>query len=215
MRKSVAALLLAIGVLARFTLPGNAAYAGEPMEDVDYVRIEQQPVARDRIEVVEFFYYGCESCNRLEPRLQAWFRELPADVSFRRIPAIRRSAWVSLTRLYFALEQLGELDRLHIQVYRAVHDEGLNLANSAERDPWAVKAGLDAQKLSQAMESEPVLAQVQRAHDATVAYGVRATPTIVVDGTYLTSAAMVGDLDGMLPLIDALVEKARTRRRAR
>ncbi len=195
--------------------PLVAADAAQPMEDVDYVVLSAQPRAvADKIEVIEFFYYGCESCNRLEAPLQAWAKTLPVDVSFRRLPALRRTAWVPLARVYFALEQLGELERLHEAVYRAVHDERLNLANSSELHPWARKAGIDPDKLEQLMESDVVARKVQAARDATVAYGIRVTPSFVVDGKYLTSGSMIGSLDALLPIVHALIGKARENRTA-
>jgi thiol:disulfide interchange protein DsbA len=185
------------------------AEASEPMEDVDYVRIDPQPAPLDKVEVIEFFFYGCESCNRLESALQSWLKTIPGDVSFRRIPAIRRSAWVPLTRLYFSLERLGEIDRLHSQVYRVVQEEGVNFVSTSSRDQWADKVGIDRDKLAQLLDSDEVNAQVQRAHDLTVAYGVRATPTFVVDGKYLTSGGVAGSMDGLLSIVDGLIEKAR------
>ena len=187
--------------------------AAEPMEDVDYVLIPPQPVLTPgKIEVIEFFYYGCESCNRLEPQLQSWLARLDQDISFRRVPALRRTAWVPLSRIYFALEQLGELNRLHVQVYRAVHDDGLNLGNSSELYEWAQKFGLDRAKLEQALDSDLVREQVQRARDTTVAYGIRATPSFVVDGRYMTSGGMVGSLEALLPIVDGLIDKVRVTR---
>jgi thiol:disulfide interchange protein DsbA len=199
--------LLAVGLLFA---PMLGALAVEPMEDVDYVLIVPQPVAvPGKVEVLEFFYYGCESCSRLEPPLQAWLKTLPQDTSFRRMPALRRTAWVPLTRLYFALEELGEIERLHAQVYRAVHEGGLNLADSTEREAWAQKSGLDTAKLEKLLDSDTVRIQVQRARDATVSYRIRATPSFVVDGKYMTSGDMVGSLDGLLATVDGLIDKAR------
>jgi thiol:disulfide interchange protein DsbA len=190
-----------------------APVAAEPMEGVDYALIEQQPVSRGgKIEVIEFFYYGCESCYRFEPALQAWLKTLPADVSFQRVPALRRLEWVPLTKLYFALEELGELDRLHGQVYNAVHESDLNLGNSNELLPWAEKQGLTRTKVEQALAADSVAAKVQKARDTTVAYGVRATPSLVVEGRYLTSGGMVGSVEALLPVVDALIEKARKER---
>jgi protein dithiol oxidoreductase (disulfide-forming) len=204
------AWLMAAGLLFA-SMP--RAVAAEPMEDLDYVLIAPQPVvAPGKIEVIEFFYYGCESCDRLEPHLQSWLRTLPQDTSFRRVPALRRLAWVPLTRVYFALEQLGEIERLHTQVYQAVHEGGLNLGNSAELRAWAQKVGLDGVKLEQILDSDRVRTQVQIARDATVAYGIRATPSFVVDGKYMTSGGMVGSLEALLPIVDGLIDKARAAR---
>ncbi len=205
MKQFIAALLLA-------WMP--VAMAAEPMEDVDYVLIPPQPVlAPDKIEVVEFFYYGCESCSRLEPQLQSWLKTLPEDISFRRVPALRRKAWIPLTRIYFALEQLGEIERLHTQVYQAFHDAGLNLGNSTELYEWAKRSGLDRDKLEQVLESDLVSAQVQRARDSTVAYGIRATPSFVVDGKYMTSGGVTGSVDALLPTVDGLIDKVRAIRK--
>ncbi|HEX4986663.1 MAG TPA: thiol:disulfide interchange protein DsbA/DsbL [Burkholderiales bacterium] len=202
---------LLVPVLALAVLAAGAA-AEEPVQDVDYVLIDPQPVMPGKIEVIEFFYYGCESCNRLEPRLQSWMAGLADDVSFRRVPAIRRTAWVPLTRLYFALDQLGEIDRLHAQVYRAVHGAGLNPSDVPALEAWAREHGLDAGKLEQLMDSDAIRDRVQRAHDETVAYGVRATPSFVVDGKYLTEAGMAGSADALLGIVDGLVDKARASR---
>jgi thiol:disulfide interchange protein DsbA len=202
--------LIAAGVLFA-SMPG--AVAAELMEDVDYILIAPQAVSvPGKIEVIEFFYYGCESCNRLEPQLRSWLKTLPQDVSFRRMPALRRTAWVPLTKVYFTLEQLGEIEKLHAKVYQAVHEDGINLGSSTELGAWGRKSGLDSVKLEEMMDSDLVMAQVQRARDATVAYGIRATPSFVVDGKYVTSGGMVGSLEALLPTVDGLIDKARAAR---
>lgn len=188
----------------------SATVSAEPMEDVDYVLVTPQSVAvPGKIEVIEFFYYGCESCNRMEAGLQAWLKALPQEISFRRVPALRRTAWVPLARVYFALDRLGEIERLHSQVYKAVQDEGLNLGDSSELYRWGSRFGLERDKLAQVLDSDWIDAQVQRSRDATVAYGVRNTPSFVVDGRYMTSGAMVGSLEALLPIVDGLIDKAR------
>jgi len=187
--------------------------AAEPMEDVDYVLIPLQPGAGGgRIEVVEFFYYGCDSCYRFEPVLSGWLKKLAPDVSFRRVSALRRMEWVPLTRLYFALEETGALDRLHGEVYKAIHEKGINLGDSGELLKWAEMNGLERANFEKVLNSESVSAKVQKARDTTVAYGIRATPSMVVDGKYLTSGGMLGSLDALLPVVDGLIDKARRER---
>ena len=194
----------------------GAAAAAEPMEDVDYVLIAPQPGAGGgRIEVIEFFYYGCDSCYRFEPVLAGWIRKLPPDVFFRRVPALRRMDWVPLTRLYFALEEAGALDRLHGEVYKAIHESGINLGDSSELLKWAEMNGLERASLENVLNSESSSAKVQKARDTTVAYGIRATPSMVVDGRYLTSGGMLGSLDALLPVVDGLIDKARKERAAK
>src|SRR3954469_2341696 len=200
---------------------GNAAFfvrsaIAYPLECLDYVVIPAQPIAvRDKIEVIEFFYYGCESCNRLEPHLQSWLKTLSPDILFRRIPALRRTAWMPLTRVYFALEQLGEIETMHTEVYRAVHEEGINLGISSELFQWVEKRGLDRNKVEEVLDSDSVIAKVQYARDATVAYAIRATPSFVVDGRYLTSPGMLRSSNGLFPTLDILIEKVRLARNAK
>lgn len=203
--------LVAIAAVA-LALPSAAATI-DLMEGVDYAEITPQPVADPaRIEVIEFFHYGCESCSRLEPHLQVWQKALPADILFRRVPALRRVAWAPLTKIYFALEQLGELERLHAQVYAAVHEGRLNPDHTAGLRAWARASGLDSEQFERLLISDQVNAQVQGARDATVAYGIRATPSFVVDGRYMTSGGMVGSLDALLPTVDSLIDKVRALR---
>jgi thiol:disulfide interchange protein DsbA len=200
-----------IGIALAISIVGSAI--AEPVEGVDYVLIPAQPIDfRDKIEVIEFFYYGCESCNRLEPHLQSWLKTLSPDILFRRIPALRRTAWMPLTRVYFALEQLGEIDRVHTEVYRAVHDFGINLGVSSEFFQWAQKQGIDRNKVEEVLDSDSVIKKVQYARDATVAYGIRATPSFVVDGRYLTSPGMLQNSEGLFPTLDILIEKVRLTR---
>jgi thiol:disulfide interchange protein DsbA len=199
-----------------FILAASGSVAAEPMEDVDYVLIPPQPGAGgDRIEVIEFFYYGCNSCYRFESILAGWLKKLAPDVSFKRVPALRRTEWVPLTRLYFALDQAGALHRLHGEVYTAIHENGINLGNPSELFKWAEKNGLDRTSFGNIMNSESTGANVQKARDTTVAYGIRATPSMVVDGRYMTSGGMLGSLDALLPVVDGLIAKARQARAAK
>jgi len=208
-------LLRSLTVLIAIALAVNIVDSAiaEPLEGVDYALIQAQPIAsRDKIEVIEFFYYGCASCNRLEPDLQTWLKTLSPDILFRRIPALRRTAWMPLTRVYFALEQLGEIERMHTEVYRAVHEEGINLGISSELFDWMQKHGVDRTKVEEVLDSDSVIAQVQIARDATVAYGIRATPSFVIDGRYMTSPGMLRSSEALFPTLNILIEKVRLTR---
>jgi protein dithiol oxidoreductase (disulfide-forming) len=189
------------------------AGAAEPMEDVDYQLLDPpRASAQDQIEVIEFFYYGCQACARLEPLLDDWLSRKPPDVSFRRTPALRRTDWIPLTRIFFALDELGLLPRLHAHVYRAIHEEGRDLKSRTEAVKWAVSEGADGARFEQALLADSVAIKVQKARDLTIDYGVRSTPTLVVDGRYATSAELLGDIAALLPIVDGLIEKARRAR---
>jgi thiol:disulfide interchange protein DsbA len=204
--RMLAALLLCAGALAQ----------AEPMQDVDYVLID--PPAGQRgpgVEVLEFFHYGCGACYRLEPLLDRWAADLPEDVRFLRAPALRNTGWIPLARLFFALDELGALPQLHGQVFRDIHERRLNLGDAERAAQWAQDNGLDRGAFTALLESEQMKARLQQARDLTVAYGVRSTPSMAVDGRYLTSAGMTGSVDALLAVVDALIDKARAARGGR
>src|SRR5690349_9610958 len=139
----VVSAILAAALLA-LTQLALAAQAPLPREKVDYLLIDPQPVATgNRIEVVDFFWYGCLHCYNLQPSLEAWLKRKPADVELRHIPAIFRESWVPHARLYYTLEALGEVDRLHQAVYRAIHAENESLTSASSTAEWAARHGIE------------------------------------------------------------------------
>ncbi len=97
-------------VLALIALP---LAAQQLARDVDYRLISPQPVATGgRVEVIEFFFYACPYCNELEPLLERWRKRKPADIVFRRVPVVRHDSWVPLAKTYYALEAMGEVERV-------------------------------------------------------------------------------------------------------
>ena len=206
MRQLLAALLCVLAL-------SSGSVRADLMEDVDYVRIAARavPDAR-RIEVIEFFYYGCGACYRFAPYLQQWLARKPADVDFRHEPALRRAAWIPLTRLYHSLRELGLLPQLHSEVYRAIHEQDRGLQTREEMTEWVKAHGADAAAFEQLLISDKMLIATQRSRDMTIEYGVRNTPSMVVDGRFLTSGALLGDIARLPAVLDELVELARATR---
>jgi protein dithiol oxidoreductase (disulfide-forming) len=203
-------LLLAAGALA--SAPAGAI---DLLEEADYRVIPPQPLADPhRIEVVEFFYYGCRWCNELQPYLDEWLRRKPADVDFRYQPAIRNTRWLVLTKAFFALQALGELPRLHTRVYRAYHRDDVNLEDEAVLTGWALKQGIQLKPFEQLMRSSEVMAKVEAARMDTYAYQVETTPSVVVNGRYLTSSGMTGGVVELMRVVEDLVVYARQQRAA-
>ena len=191
-------------------LLGRAKPAVDLLEEADYRVIAQQPTADPRrVEVVEFFYYGCRWCNQFEPYLNEWLRRKPADVDFFRQPALRSSRWVTLTAAFYALEAIGELPRLHGQVFRAYHGEGVDLEDEAKLIGWAQKQGLRREDFERALRSESVQAKVEAARALTDRYEIESTPSVVVDGRYLTTSGMTGGVVALMEVVEQLVLLAR------
>jgi thiol:disulfide interchange protein DsbA len=210
-------LVLARGLLPLLALGafGSAALAQEirVRQNIDYRLINPQPVETgERIEVIDFFWYGCPYCNELMPALEEWAKRKPEDVVLRRIPAILRDTWAPHARIYYTLELLGEVERLHTQVYHGYHVEQLHMSRPEVMEQWAVRHGIDRQRWINAYFSPEVDVRIARAREAAKRYDVQGTPTVVVDGRYLTSSSMTPTVRGVVAVFEDLIRLARQQR---
>jgi len=181
-------------------------------EGNQYIRLKSpQPVETGKkIEVIEFFSYGCPHCGELEPFLQGWLKTMPADVQFRRIPVMFQDRWVPLAKIYYTLEALGEEARLSPEVFTALHGKGLSLWQDKTFFDWAASQGLDRKKVEDMYNSFGIGGKVNRARLAAQAYQVQSVPLVIVDGKFQTNR--IGSHGAMPAAIDALVAKARAER---
>jgi thiol:disulfide interchange protein DsbA len=212
-------LLLALPSLplAALAAPLLAQEPVRARQNIEYRLIEPpQPVATgDRIEVIDFFWYGCPYCNQLLPFLEEWIKAKPSDVAVRRMPAILKDNWAPHARVFYTLELLNEVERLHTRVFHSYHVEELHMSKPDVMEQWAVKNGIDRRKWVDAYFSPEVDGKIARAARATKAYTVEGTPSIAVDGRFITSGSMAPSLKGMVPVVDDLVRLARQRREAK
>ena len=201
-----------LGALAWFAV--TAAGAADLVEGKDYVRLRNpQPVETGKkIEVIEFFSYGCPHCSDLEPILQAWIQKLPPDVQFRRVPVMFQQRWEALAKIYYTLDAMGDETRLSPEVFKAVHVNGVPLYQDKAFFDWAASHGLDRTRVAEVYGSFAVSSKFNRAKALAQAYNIQSVPTIVVDGKYLTASDRVGTHAAMPPVLDALVAKARAER---
>ena len=198
-------LLAAVCLLAVAT----GSVSADVVEGRDYIALKPLPTeSGERVEVVEFFFYGCNACYRLYPVMQGWVERRASLIDFRRIPALRRTAWAPLSNLYYTLQSLGALPRLHGRVYQAIHEQGLRLSSRTEQIDWAVENGMNKAQFEATLGSDETLIATQLARDATLAYGIRFTPSIVVDGHYLTTGEMIGNASRLFPVLDHLIDMA-------
>ena len=184
------------------------------MEDVDYRAIpKQQLTDTERIEVVYFFYYGCTWCYQFEPYVADWLKNKPTDVSFRRVPALRSSKWITLTRAFYAYEALDLLPRLHAPTFRAFHRDDINLQSESTLFDWVEKQGVDRKRFEETFQSEAVTARLMNSRALTNAFEVESTPSVAVDGRYLTSCGMTGGVAQLITVVEALIKMVREERR--
>jgi thiol:disulfide interchange protein DsbA len=207
-------LVLLLGLLAAAAAHAQPAPGAITLsEGKNYRLIPQQPVADpERIEVIDFFFYGCPFCNELRPMLERWRKSLPADVVFRRTPTVRRDSWVPLAKTYYTLELLGEIERLHEEVYKSYHDEVLSMSRSEVMADWAQRHGIDRDRWLATYNSDEVARLVEQARRMTQDYDIQGTPSLVINGRYLTSSGMTDDVKLVVPVAEQLVRMVREKK---
>ena len=208
-RRDFSATLLAAGAVG---LPLSALAQAWPVEGTNYVRLSQPvPVAANgKIDVIEFFWYGCPHCNAFEPTLDAWQKTLPADVAFRRVPvAFSDEPFGAHQRIFYALESLGLVEKMHRKVFFAIHNERMRLAKPDEIAAFMGKNGVDPAKFLEAYNSFSVQTKVAQAKQLAQAYKIDAVPAMGVQGRYYITGTMSGGNDKMPAVVDALVQRIR------
>jgi len=193
------------------------AASEEAFEGHDYTRLKNaQPVATGKkIEVLEFFWYRCPHCFQLEPGLTAWLKKLPKDAQIRRVPAVFREDWAPGAKIYYTLEQMGQLDRLHSKVFDAYHADNLNLNDTAVLGSWIAKQGVDRKKFESIYNSFSTQSKVMQGARLSSAYGLTGVPAFIVDGKYSTSMSMVRSEPRQFEVLDQLIDKARRERKGK
>ncbi len=202
-------------LLAAAAFATGASGQSSITEGKEYAKLKNaMPVETGKnIEVLEFFSYGCPHCGELEPILQAWLKNKPADVTFRRIPVMFQPKWEMLAKIYYALEAEGDESKYAPEIFTALHGKGMNFSDEKVFLDWAASKGLDRNKMKDLLNSFAVVGKVNRAKQMAGAYGIQSVPTIIVDGKYTTGPERVPNGHAGVPnVIDALILKARAER---
>lgn len=205
-------LQIVAGVVAATValLVSFGAAAADLREHSDF-RLLNPPMAveaKGRVEVVEFFWYGCPHCFDFEPVLGAWQKKLPPDVAFRRVPAIfPNNKWAPGARLFYTLEAMNLTEKLHTAAFHAIHQERIRLDDDFVLFDWVAKQGVDKARFREVYVSFAVNTRVQQAREATAAAGLGGVPAVVVQGRY--QAITPGSYEDLLGIIERLIERAR------
>lgn len=207
-RRHFVAALFAAGSL--LTVPAFAQSAGKDYTPIVPVQPGEEP---GKIEVLEFFSYGCPHCADFEPVLSPWIARQGADVVVRKVPvSFGRAAWANIARLYYALEATGDLKRLETDIFKAIHGERVNLFDEKTMQDWLVKKGVDARKFSEVFSSFGIMSKVKRGDQLAQAYKIQGVPALAVDGKYLVGGK---DFAETLAIADKLIAKTRSEKGGR
>ena len=204
MKKLLSILMLLISTTA-------VADGPKPGAEFDAVA---QPITTDvtsKIEVMEVFWYGCIHCYQMEAPLNAWVKKLPPDVYFKRMPALPRADWAPMAKAFFAMETLGVQEKLHTQLFEAVHKQKtLNPTDEKAAIDWVTKAsGMDKLKVEQAFKSFTINTNLNRAAQIFRSSGATGVPSLIIDGKFITSSTMSGGNAEALKVADYIIDNVR------
>jgi thiol:disulfide interchange protein DsbA len=192
----------AAALFAALLVSAFAAFAQQPGQPYELLNPPQPTEGGDKIEVIEFFWYGCPHCYALEPSLVEWTHKMPKDVVFKRVHP-NTGGWESHASIYYTLEAMGLLEQYHRKVFEAIHKDNVNLGNKRLREEWLAKNGIDPAKYAEVEKSFSVVTKMQRARQMASDYKIDSVPKLVVDGKYVVTGENVirdGTLDKVIDL---------------
>ncbi len=178
----------------------------------DYITLER-PVATEagsgKIEVLEFFWYSCPHCNQFEPAFEQWVKNAPKDVVVRRVPVAFRDDFVPQQRLYYTLEAMNLVEKMHIRVFTAIHGEKQMLNSDAAVLAWAEKQGIDKAKFAETYKSFGVATKAKRAVQLQNDFKIEGVPSLGVAGRFYIDGTLAGSMPRALQVADALIAQTR------
>ncbi|MDR2164649.1 MAG: thiol:disulfide interchange protein DsbA/DsbL [Zoogloeaceae bacterium] len=197
-----------LSAFAALPFLGLAASHAQARRRYEVLSTPQPKAAPGKIEVIEFFSYGCNHCYEFHPLIARWAAKTTASVNFRRVPVTWNPPWASLARLYYTLEATGDLQRLDGKVFDALHKQRQRIYDEKSMRDWYVKQGGDAGKFQAAFNSFSVRNKLQVAEQSMQKMRIDSVPTLVVEGRY----RMLGDtFPELLANLDALIAELRNR----
>src|SRR3954467_15988012 len=193
----------------------NFGAQAQPVAGREYHELSPaRPVATgNRIEVIEFFYYGCPVCYESQPHIGKWLLKSGPDIAHIRVPAVFTDSSESFARTFYTLGAMNQIARLHWPLYDNHHFDGKQLNEEKNIVEWVSHNGVDRDRFVELWHSEQITAQIAAAKKALDTYEIKVVPTFVIDGKYVTSSRMAGGVKEMMPVIQFLVSRAAEERR--
>jgi thiol:disulfide interchange protein DsbA len=203
-----AATLSGLGLQASAWAQGPFRY----VEGKDYLKLNRAvPTESEagKIQLIEFFWYSCPHCNAFEPAFAQWVKNAPRDVVVQRMPVAFRDDFAPQQRLYFTLEAMSLLEKLHAKVFQAIHVERLNLNTDASILTWIEKQGVDQIKFADTAKSFGVASKLKRAVQLQNDFKIEGVPSLGVAGKYYIDGTTAGSMERALQVAESLVGQVR------
>jgi thiol:disulfide interchange protein DsbA len=178
-------------------------------EGIGYETISPAQPTHDpaKIEVIEFFWYGCPHCYDFEPLLNKWKETLPANVEFIRQPAAFNEQWTKHAKAYYTAEALGVVDKIHADFFDAIQNKNQELETEAQLAPFFVAHGVKEADFHEAYNSFPVDAKIRQAPAMAARYGITGVPAIIINGQYKTNGKTAGSHEKMIEIMNQLIKQ--------
>jgi thiol:disulfide interchange protein DsbA len=204
--------LLVLAPLALWVTSSPDVAAEETWVEGTHYEVISPPVRTanpDKIELAEFFWYGCGHCYTFEPVVGQWKKTMAEDVDFRGSPAIWNNNMELHARAFYAAEALGVLDTMHPVIFQAMNVDGKRLGSEEEVAKLFAANGVSEEDFNKAFNSFGVSSQVRQANSRARAAKITGTPSLMVNGKYHISTRQAGSQANMLKVADYLIEKER------
>jgi protein dithiol oxidoreductase (disulfide-forming) len=185
---------------------------GVAAQDQPYAPVNpQQPtqVPAGKIEVLEFFWYGCPHCYSMEPFVEKWLQTKPADVEFIRVPGVLNKVWMEHARAYYTAQKLGVLEQVHRPLFDALHKERRKIFTQDELRDFFADKGVKTGDFDRVYNSHDTEIRVKQAYVMAQNYRLTGVPAFIVNGKYATSGQLAGTYENIITTINKLVEMER------
>jgi thiol:disulfide interchange protein DsbA len=202
--------VLSLAFLLAFSATGIAAEAPKAAEGGEGYELVKPPHPTSdpsKIEVLEFFWYGCPHCYHFEPHIKTWLKTKPNNVVFIRQPAAFNQHWAAHAKAFFTAEALGVLDKVHDDFYDRIQNKKEVLESEADLAKFFVEHGVKEDDFHNAYKSFAVDTKMRQATLLAPSYGIDGTPTLIVNGKYRVGAGKSKSFEQMLEVTNALIKQ--------
>jgi protein dithiol oxidoreductase (disulfide-forming) len=215
MNKLFRTLVASLALGAAFVSAPSFATPAAPVNGKDYKTLptaQTVDAPAGKIEVTEFFWYGCPHCNEFEPYLETWLKKQNPDVVFKRVPVAFQPQFVPHQKLYHAVVELGVEPQMTPKIFNEIHVQKDYLLTPDTQADFLAKNGVDKQKFLAAYNSFANDSMIKRDEQLISAYQIDGVPTIAVQGKYETGPGITNSLDGTLQVLDYLIAQVRAKK---
>ena len=160
----------------------------------------------DKIEVIEFFWYGCPHCYHLEPAVVEWLKTKPANVEFIRQPAVFSEQWGKNAKAFYTAEALGILDKVHEDLFNTLQIDKNSLNTEEQLAKFFADHGVKAEDFHNAYNSFGVYTKLRQAEGMGPRYGINGVPTIIVNGKYRVTGSSAKSQENMLNVVNQIIQ---------